>query len=80
MTKKHKEARENVLRLCDKFSESQTQADYHNYVIAVDDFKYRFKYRLDPLCLVDEYYLDDWLPVILYQKYMKNHFHKRNIM
>lgn len=70
MTKKHKEARENVLHLCEIMLETKSQKDYHNYVVAVDNFKYRFKYRFDPHNLVDEYYFDDWTPVKLYQKYL----------
>jgi hypothetical protein len=68
MTKKCKEARENILHLCDIYINTRTNEAYKKYIQAVVDFEYRFKKRFDPRNLTDDY-LDDYEAVKLYQKY-----------
>ena len=68
MTKKCKEARQEILKLCDKFVETNTRDAYNKYVQAVVCFKERFHKNFDPYNLKDDY-IDDYEAVKLYQKY-----------
>lgn len=66
MTKKCKEARENVLNLLKIYLRNRTQKTYSDYVRATIDFKYRFKKRFDPYNLKDDY-IDSYEAVKMYQ-------------
>ena len=68
MTKKCKEARQEVLKLCENYLETDTREAYGKYVQAVIDFKARFHKDFDPHNLKDDY-IDDYEAVKVYQKY-----------
>lgn len=69
MTKKCKEARENIIKLCDTLIETKTRESYEKYVRAVQDFKERFHKNFDPHNLKDDY-IDEYEATKIYQKYL----------
>jgi len=69
MTNKCKQARENILRLCEILCKDRTNESYSNYVRATIDFKERFKKRFDPHNLVDDY-IPDYLLSERYSEYV----------
>ena len=68
MTKKCKEAREEILKLYENYLETDTCEAYSKYVQAVVYFKERFHKNFDPYNLKDDY-IDDYEAEKLYQKY-----------
>lgn len=75
MTKKCKEARQEVLKLCENYLETDTREAYSKYVQSVVDFKQRFHKDFDPHNLKDDY-IDDYEAVKIYQKYYNKELYK----